>query len=66
MKELKWISVADKEPDTEVLALGYQDEMLIGYVSQNEDGDWFCESEDSIIEEVTHYILLKDLLKLQR
>jgi hypothetical protein len=66
MKEIKWISVEDQEPDNEVLAIGYQGEMLIGYVGKDESGEWTCESNDTVLEEVTHWIDLKTLKALPR
>lgn len=46
----------DGESENEVLAIGYQNEMLIGFLSGTE-----CESASEILGEVTAYIELKDL-----
>ena len=46
----EWISLDKHEPEQEVIALGYQDEMIIGYIGGGE-----CESEGTILEEVTHW-----------
>ncbi len=46
-----------EEPEGEVLAIGYQNEMLIGYVSYHDDGlGWCCESSDELVTEVTHWM----------
>jgi hypothetical protein len=51
LKEVdNWIPLEDCVPDFEVMALGYQDEILIGYICGNE-----CESENEILEKVTHW-----------
>lgn len=46
----EWISLEEHEPNKEVIALGYQDEMLIGWISGNT-----CESDGEVLEEVTHW-----------
>lgn len=46
----EWIRIEDCEPECEVIALGYQSEMLMGYIYGNT-----CESGDAILEEVTHW-----------
>lgn len=64
MKNKLWIKLTEEtEPEKEVLAIGYQKECLIGYIS-NEDGDWFCVNDNEFLEEVTHYINLEELRKL--
>lgn len=55
---MEWISVKDKEPDSEVIAIGYQNEMIIGYVSKLEDGDFCCESDGAFLSDVTHWMPL--------
>jgi len=52
----KWISVDAKNlPKEEVLAYGYEDEILIGYLEANEEGHVSCESENELLMDVTHY-----------
>ncbi len=56
----KWISVKDESPDTEVLAVGYQNEMLIGWVSFHEYDGYYCDSSDTMLTEVTHWMPLPE------
>ncbi|MCP4991566.1 MAG: DUF551 domain-containing protein [Colwellia sp.] len=46
----KWISIKEITPEDEVIALGYQDEITIGYIR-----DFMCENESFILEDVTHW-----------
>lgn len=63
-QNIKWKKVG-KDPVTEVLAIGYQNEMLLGWIYRNEDDDgWYCENDSEFLTGVTHYIDLKDLRKL--
>jgi frataxin-like iron-binding protein CyaY len=65
MSKIKWIDINKKEPLKECLAIGYQKEMIVGYCYQRENsGEWVCESDGQILEEVTHWIDLKSLIKL--
>lgn len=43
-------------PSKEVIAIGYQNECLVGYVSGTEEHGFECESEESLLEEVTHFM----------
>lgn len=62
----------DGEPHDEVLAIGYQGEVLIGYVGPDTDGEnreieengYICENEGTILTDVTHYILVSDIVKI--
>lgn len=62
----RWISVKERLPDGEVLALnnlqgsyGYQ-EYLIGYVGEDyqSDSGYLCENDDAILTNVTHWMPL--------
>jgi hypothetical protein len=45
-----WIPIEQHEPNKEVIALGYQDEIIIGWISGN-----VCENDGEMLEEVTHW-----------
>jgi hypothetical protein len=60
-----WKDITKEDPKGEVLAIGYQDEMLIGYCTEGDQGGWTCESDNKILHDVTHWIDLKDLIKLR-
>lgn len=55
----EWISVYDYEPDSEVIATGYQNEQLIGFIGRededDEESDFTCESEGTLLQSVTHW-----------
>lgn len=54
-----WIKVTERFPDTEILALWFQWEYHIWYVSKYENDDgYFCEWEDTILDDVTHWMPL--------
>ncbi|MCL1789880.1 MAG: DUF551 domain-containing protein [Peptococcaceae bacterium] len=59
----EWIDVRVKRPEGECLAIGYQNELLIGHVYEDLDSatGWACEAieyEDIYLEEVTHWMEL--------
>ena len=55
-----------KEPKNEVLAMGFQNELLIGYIEYCSDAKtWFCESEFELLEEVHHFITVDELRNLK-
>lgn len=45
-----------EEPDKEVLAIGYQNEMLLGWLAKDEGGDWECESDGELLTEVLAFV----------
>lgn len=60
---MKWIELDKSElPTKEVLVANFQPrtfgykEKLIGYVYMEDDGKFSCESEDSMLNNCTHYI----------
>ena len=62
---LSWINIKDKQPmgELQVLAIGHQDEMLIGCCYQQ--GDLFhCKAESAILENVSHWLNLGELRNL--
>ena len=45
-----WISLNGDEPDQEVMALGYQEGIIIGWIC-----DTNCENDGELLEDVTHW-----------
>ena len=69
----RWISVKDRLPDTECLAVSMltgpaYKEMLIGYVGEasNWDTGYECESDGEILPNVTHWMPLPELPKEEK
>ena len=58
-KAPKWISVEERLPEGECLALGWQNEMLIGYVGRS-GGGYACESDGEYLIDVTHWMPLPE------
>ena len=59
---MNWIELTkENEPDGEVLALGRNGEVLVGYIS----GDT-CEADGVVLYDVDFFIPVRDLLKLPR
>ncbi len=56
----KWISVKDRLPDGECLAVGFQNEMIIGYVDKDEasGAGYSAENDSEILHDVTHWMPL--------
>ena len=70
-KVAKWISVEERLPDTEVIAIntlegtyGYK-EMIIGYVFQDEtyESGYGAENDNETLENVTHWMPLPEAPK---
>jgi len=55
---MEWISVKDRLPKKECLAIGYQDEMIIGWLGEETYGGFTCESGDEQLTDVTHWMPL--------
>ena len=55
----KWISVEERLPEDECLALGWQNEMLIGLVYRSGAG-YACESDGEYLMDVTHWMPLPE------
>ncbi|RIV20361.1 hypothetical protein DYU11_20125 [Fibrisoma montanum] len=62
---IEWVDITQKQPDREVLAIGYQEEMLVGYCYQQGD-QYVCEAEGVVLERVTHWMDLGELRVLRR
>ncbi|CAN5117338.1 hypothetical protein BH09BAC4_BH09BAC4_17570 [soil metagenome] len=67
---INWINIKDQQPmgEIQVLAIGHQDEMLIGLCYRQGDG-FNCKAESAILENVSHWLNLgelRSLLHLQR
>ena len=59
----EWISIEDENnlPQGECIAIGYQNEMLIGYISKDESGyegsNYIAENDYAILTHITHYMI---------
>lgn len=64
-EERRWIPVTERLPDGECIALGYQNEMLIGYIGDSEYSDtgYAAESDGEHLSDVTHWMPLPDTPK---
>ena len=51
----EWIEVEFHLPDKEVIAVGYQGEILVGYIGPDGKGGYSCESDHEVLENVTHW-----------
>lgn len=58
----KWIPVTERLPGGECIALGYQNEMLIGYIGDSEYSDtgYAAESDGEHLSDVTHWMPLPE------
>ena len=62
---MKWIKInSDDLPDDEVLAKDKNSSLLIGYIRKWHD-KIYCESYDSRLDHVTHYIPANKLNQLE-
>lgn len=60
---MEWISVKDQLPEGECIAIGYQNEVMIGYI--NETVGWIqCENDHEVLTHVTHWMPLPEPPKL--
>ena len=63
---MEWIDVKEKQPDGECLAIGYQNEMLIGYISTDRIGNqtfgtgFLCSNDHENLTHVTHWTPLPE------
>lgn len=54
-----WISVEERLPEWEAIAIWYQEEQLIGYIAYDtETRQYICESDWQLLESVTHWMKL--------
>jgi hypothetical protein len=51
---MQWISVKERLPEKECIAIGYQNEILIGYVSSI--NGYICETDHETLTHVTHWM----------
>lgn len=58
----RWIPVTERLPDGECIAIGFQNEMLIGWVAEDifSDTGYLAESEGEILGNVTHWMPLPE------
>ena len=62
VKELsntKWFSVKNIRPTGRVIAIGKQNEIIIGFISKR-NGCFFCENAETLLESVTHWMGLPE------
>jgi hypothetical protein len=57
---MKWISVKDRIPGEEVIALGYQNQMIIGYIDVNPYGLVIASNDNESLYQVTHWMPLPE------
>ena len=60
LNERQWVSVKDRLPEKAVLALGFQNEMIIGYVCEDLNKGWIAENENELLFDVTHWMPLPE------
>lgn len=62
---MNWTIITEttQEPQSEVFAIGHQNEMLVGWCAKDTAGDWYCESDGEILEDVRAFILCSDIEK---
>lgn len=58
----QWIPVTERLPKGECIALGYQNEMLIGYIGDSEYSDtgYAAENDGEHLSDVTHWMPLPE------
>lgn len=58
----QWIPVTDLLPDEECLAIGFHNEMLIGWIAEDIGSctGYLAESEGEILRNVTHWMPLPE------
>lgn len=57
---MEWISVKDELPKKECIAIGYQNEMIIGWIGNNGIYGFVCESDGEQLTDVTHWMPLPE------
>ena len=56
---MQWISVEDRLPEEECLAINIQDEMIVGWICKTVAcSGWTCESIGEHLIDVTHWMPL--------
>ena len=58
----RWIPVSERLPEGECIAIGFQNEMLIGWIAEDigSDTGYLAESEGEILRNVTHWMPLPE------
>lgn len=60
---MTWTLVGEN-PECEVLAIGYQDECIVGHLSYIKGRKtWVCENDSQILTHVTAYIPVNELVQ---
>jgi len=55
--------IGEPTQDKEVLAINIYNDYLIGYLRKQDNGTYNCESEESLLENVTKYIIMEEILR---
>lgn len=52
-----WVDCKTRLPENECIAIGYQDEILIGYISDDDElsGRFICTNDHETLTHVTHW-----------
>jgi len=59
---MKWIKIKENTKETgEVLAIGFQDEMCLGYLHRVRKIRWSCENNFENLTDIYAYIPVRDL-----
>ncbi|MEK6828978.1 MAG: hypothetical protein AABY15_02545 [Nanoarchaeota archaeon] len=64
-KALKFIKLwtTDTPPTEEVICVNEYNQCIVGYLAKDENGDFYCENEGMVMNEVTHYSHISKLNK---
>ena len=57
---MEWIKITDEVPEKEVIAIGFQQEIIIGYISGDEMVGYECENDHELLEKITHWMSLPE------
>jgi hypothetical protein len=62
---MKWIDINTQDPEGECLAVNERNDVLVGYISYNAIyKSWVCEGDMKLFD-VTHFIPVKELIKIK-
>lgn len=52
----EWVELKENNiPHHEVIALGFQNEIIIGYIN-NKNGHFICENDNELLVNITHFM----------
>lgn len=63
-KIMNWrkITKDTQEPDTEVLAIGYQNECIVGWLGYTEGEGWVCDAGDQELNDVKAFVPISEVV----